>query len=211
MDTTSKKFIALIASLLFVTVASVYLNRSPSPAFFNLNNISNHVGNWTAYETPVENRVKEILETDHVYSLIYNKGNDNLGLSIVFYPLGNPFYHLPEGCTVGAGESILNKEAMTVKDAWGHTQLQYLEVVNGLGVKTSHLYAFVTQDAAYGNFLKFRLHLLRQKIMNKPQASALFRIFYTHNQVKNDLETKAQLIEFWHAISGQLRSAIIEN
>lgn len=208
MDSTLKKLIFLIAALTVSCVAYNFFSQSASLIRFKKFQIPNRLNNWERNENSVQARVKEILETNDVYAFTYNNNGKYLYLSIVFYPSGNSFFHLPESCTVGSGESILSEDAITVFDAWGKTKLQYLEVIDARGKKTSYLYAFATKEKAYGSFLSFKLHLIKQKLFFNPQAMALFRISYTHSNEDGDNTGKTFLSDFWRNISPYLRKSI---
>lgn len=208
MDITLKKLIFLIAALTVSCLAYNFLSQRSSFMQFKKFQIPNRLDNWEITENLVQASVKEILETDDVYAFTYNNNGKYMYLSIVFYPSGNSFFHLPESCTVGSGESILNRDAITVFDAWGKTKLQYLEVINARGQKTFYLYAFATQEKAYGSLLSFKLHLIKQKLSLNPQPSALFRISYTYRNEDRDNTSKTFLTDFWTNISPFLRKSI---
>ncbi len=202
----NKKLISIAIILLLSNLIAPFLFSGTREIRFDENKIPASVEGWQKTNYDVGSLVKEILETDQVYSFLFQKGKTYVGLSIVYYPKGQIAFHLPEGCSVGAGERIVSRDTLLLPGAWGDSIATHFIVRNREGNLRHHAYAFATDREAAGNYFRFRYHLMTMGITRNVQSCALLNMSVRGKDPAVD--EKAVLQEFWRDLSPVLRSAM---
>ncbi len=205
----NKKLISIAMILLLSNLAVLFLFSAVKEIRFDENKIPTSYGGWHKTNYDVGPLVKEILETDQVYSFLFQKGKAYVGLSIVYYPKGQIAFHLPEGCNVGAGESIVSRDRLVLPGAWGNSIATHFIARNREGNLRHHAYAFATDQEAAGNYFRFRYHLMMMGITRNVQSCALLNMSVTGKD--SAMDERIILQEFWRDISPALKSAISGN
>ncbi len=203
----NKKLISIAMILLLSNLIVPFLFSAIKEIRFDGIKIPASYEGWHKTNYEVSSLVKEILETDQVYSFLFRKGKKQVALSIVYYPRGQIAFHLPEGCSVGAGEKIISRDTLSIPGAWGNSIATYFIVRNREGILRHHAYAFATVQEAAGNYFRFRYHLMMMGITRSVQSCALFNMSV---RGKNDpaIDETAILQEFWRDFSPVLKSAL---
>lgn len=203
---TNKKLILIIFILLLSNIIVPYLFSAIKEIPFDAGKIPVNFEGWHTTPHKVDLFVKNILETDQVYSYLFQKGNIAVTLSIVYYPKGQISFHLPEGCNKGAGEKIISRDTLPLSGAWGNSLGNHFLVQNRQGKIFHHAYVFATDQEAAGNYFRFRFHLMTIGITRNVQSCALFNMSVREKDPGID-ETDI-LQEFWRDISPMLRLAM---
>lgn len=203
----NKKLVLIILILCLANGVSALLPHGSKKVKFKVERIPLFLGGWQGSLREGDRLAKKILGTDDVYDFNYYKDGKQLQLSIVYYPAGQPAFHMPEGCTVGAGEKILSQERILVGGAWGDSETVYLRVLNNSGSVTHHVYAFASDEKLSADYIKFRLHLVGLSVRRNIQACALIRVSARQTDPARDT-TEMVLREFWHEISIYMRRAM---
>lgn len=201
-----KKLILFILILCMANAVLAVLPHGSRQIRFNVEKVPLSLNGWQGSVSAADTLTRKILGTDDVYDFLYHRDGTQLHLSVVYYPQGQPSFHMPEGCTVGAGEKILSQEWLTVDGAWHESQAAYLKVLNNSGKVTHHLYAFASDEKLSGDYINFRLHLLGLGIRRGIQACALIRV--SAHQTNPAVDVERVLSEFWYQISLFLKSAM---
>jgi len=206
---TYRKLILILIILVCANLAAPHLFSAIKENHFEIRTVPLKVKGWKGSPFTVKQRVKDILETENVYQFSYGNKGDFVELSVVYYPKGRIAFHMPEGCTVGAGEKIIFRDSIQLPGAWGDTKAVYFKVEDRMGNITDHAYVFATHRKAMGSYIFFRLHLLAMGITEKVQSCALIRLS-VHENRDNGTEKKI-MMEFWKDISPFLKTAISED
>ncbi len=127
------------------------------------------VGEWRGRDMPVEERIERILNTNHLLFRDYINGEGkHIFLSVVYYVDNKIGFHNPESCNTGLGSYVVSRDVL---DLPLERSLSNSEVfpVNRLvmgGTKTDKviLYFYVAGNYLTHDYLKFRLHLLKQRM-----------------------------------------------
>jgi EpsI family protein len=127
------------------------------------------VGEWRGRDMPVEERIERILNTNQLLFRDYINGRGkHIFLSVVYYVDNKIGFHSPESCNTGAGSYVVKRDVL---DLPLEKSLSNSEVfpVNRLvmrGTKTDKiiLYFYVVGNYLTGDYLKFRLHLLKERM-----------------------------------------------
>jgi EpsI family protein len=203
---TSKKLILIIFILLLSNIIAPYLFSAIKEIPFDAGKIPENFEGWHTTPYRVDLFVKNILETDQVYSYLFQKGNIAITLSIVYYPKGQISFHLPEGCNIGAGEKIISRDALPLSGAWGNSLGTHFKIQDRQGNVRHHAYTFATDEEAAGNYFRFRFHLMTMGITRNVQSCALFNM--SVRERGSAMDETVILQEFWRDISPMLRLAM---
>jgi Protein of unknown function (DUF3485) len=200
----NRKLIIIILVLLMAGAVNGFVLRGTKQVGFDIGKIPLLLNGWKGMVIQSDALTRKILETNDVYDIQYSKGASRLQLSIVYYPEGQPAFHMPEGCVVGVGERVDSEKMISVDGAWGRSQMVYMNVLNGSGQAAYHLYAFATMEKLYGDLIKFRFHLLSLGIRRNIQACALIRL--SAYQADSSIDAESELKSFWSQISIYLKN-----
>lgn len=158
------------------------------------------LGEWRGYEFPVDDRVKEILETEFIISRNYtNPAGKHVFLSIVYYPDNKIGFHNPESCNTGVGMKVLDNRLVpvVVPGAEGRRNLVVNRLVLGMGGPSKVIYYFfVTGTAMTGNYPEFRWEMLKQQLVFRRPSGAQVQI---HVPVRESVEATLPPMEAFSA------------
>lgn len=176
---------------------------------FKKNIIPLIIQDWQGSQKQTDELTTNILGTNDVYEYYYNNRKNRLVLSIVYYEDGQPAFHMPEGCMVGAGDHIEVQKNIKINSGWGNSDIISLEVQNRSGQVTHHYYAFATNEKLIGDYFKFRLHLIMLGLRRNIQSCALIRV----SLIKSDPSINADKVlrTFWELITPYIKNAIQED
>lgn len=168
--------LALLGLSAFLTVVlNVAAQGEAAPA--DLQKIPLMIGEYVATDLPVDESVKEILETPNVLMRDYTSPDGlHIMLSIVYYEQYRVDFHMPEGCMVGRGSIISDSriQALSCKDQ--DTPILANSLVLKQRTENEHvLYYFLVDDIATPSYLSMRFYLMMRHLMRKPTSAALVR------------------------------------
>lgn len=136
------------------------------------------IGNYSGREIPVEQSIKEILETPNVMMREYSDTEGvNIIAAIVYYPQYRVYFHMPEGCMVGRGSIIVAEEREAIGIRNGDTPFVTAnKLVLKQGDGDEHVYYFfVSEDLITPSYPAVRFHLMMEHLQGRPAGAALVR------------------------------------
>ena len=203
------KLIIIVALLLIGNGLSANLIKINKKVSFKKNMIPLTIRGWQGSIKQTDELTRSILGTNDVYEYYFKNKKNSLLLSIVYYADGQPAFHMPEGCMVGAGDHIETQKYIKVNSGWGNSDIISLAVQNKLGQVTLHYYAFATNEKLIGDYLKFRLHLIMLGLRRNIQSCALIRL----SLIDTDPSINANKVlrTFWKLITPHIKNAIQED
>jgi len=189
----------IIFILLLIAAGFVFMDSSlsKSASMVNLDKLPLTLGEWQGKSFPVEERILRILETEYILDRDYVNGEGrHVYLSIVYYPDNKIGFHNPESCNTGAGSKIIQKDVLPIGNQKYDTRLDgfkanrlILERMQGDKVI---LYFFVSGNYITHDYLKFRLHMMKQQMGFKRPSGAQVQI---HSTIGPDLKTTVSVME----------------
>lgn len=193
------KYYLIVFILLLITSGFVFIDGrlSTSTSRINLDRLPLTLGEWQGKGFPVEERILRILETEYILDRDYVNGEGrHVYLSIVYYPDNKIGFHNPESCNTGAGSKIIQKDVLPIGNQKPDTRLDgfkanrlILERMQGDKVI---LYFFVSGNYITHDYLKFRLHMMKQQMGFKRPSGAQVQI---HSTIGPDLKTTVSVME----------------
>lgn len=152
-----------------------------------------NVGEWNGEEVPVDEEIKDILETESVLMRKYtNLKGEKLALSVVYYKDSRVALHLPEGCMTGKGTKIAEKRVQKIEIS-GEDSFYAIQMVT-----TSNkgdvlvLYYFETGNLRTNNYIAFRWQMLLNKLKSKSNSGALVRFSIP---IRHDLNESIEVLK----------------
>lgn len=148
------------------------------------------IGEFSGRELPVDQSIKDILETPNVMMREYvGPGGVPVTLAIVYYEQYRVSFHLPEGCMTGIGSVIMADERESL-GAYGENDMPL--VANNLilqqpGGKEHVYYFFVVGDLITPSYARMRFYLMKQHLKGRSRGAALVRF---STKVGNDQDEK---------------------
>ncbi len=197
MDTSKK--ILILCLLLLVACGFVFIDDRLTRG----DNIVNVVeklpltlGEWRGNSFPVDDRVKEILETDYIVSRDYaNPFGKHVFLSVVYYPDNKIGFHNPEACNTGVGMKVLDNRLVSLKlpEIGNSRELVANRLILGMSEPNKVIYYFfVTGKSMTGNYPAFRWQMLKQQLAFRRPSGAQVQI---HVPVGESVEATQALAE----------------
>ncbi len=164
----------LLATSGFVMLDSHLANK---PVAVNLEDFPFSVGDWRGTPYLVEDRVKEILDTEYILSRDYaSPQGEHVYLSLVYYPDNKIGFHNPESCNTGVGMKVLEERIVpiTVTPAGGkQEQIDLNMLVLGYTEPVRVIYYFyLSGDRMTGKYSNFRWEMLQQQMQFKRPSGA---------------------------------------
>ncbi len=159
----------MLAALLIAS-GFVFMDRrlSTGGPTVNLDRLPLVLGEWRGQRFAVEKRILQILETDYILDRDYvNPSGKHVHLSIVYYPDNRIGFHNPESCNTGVGSRVIQRDVQPIRSKQDLQSEEFkvnrliLEQVNG---SKMILYFFVSGEYMTHNYLKFRLHMMKQQM-----------------------------------------------
>jgi EpsI family protein len=188
-----------ILILFLATSGFVFLDNhlASKPVTVNLEDFPFTVGNWRGTPYMVEDRVKELLETDYILSRDYvSEKGEHVYLSLVYYPDNKIGFHNPESCNTGVGMKVLEERLvpLTVPLAGGRQQqIELNMLVLGREEPTKVIYYFyLTGDAMTGKYSTFRWEMMQQQMRFKRPSGAQVQL---HIPIRGSKEDTRKLVE----------------
>lgn len=185
--------------LLVITAGFVFIDGSLSKSVqtINLEKLPLTLGGWQGKSFPVQERILQILETEYILDRDYVNGDGrHMFLSIVYYPDNKIGFHNPESCNTGAGSKIIQKDVLSIGNQKSNAKMDgfkanrlILERMQGDKVI---LYFFVSGNYITHDYLKFRLHMMKQQMGFKRPSGAQVQI---HSTIGPDLKTTVSVME----------------
>ena len=198
MKNREKKYLIVLV-LLFVAAGFVFadacLTRSAPPV--NLGKLPLVIGTWRGQDFPVEERIKNILQTDYILSRDYlNQEGKRVFLSVVYYPDNKIGFHNPESCNTGVGSRLVRKDFQSLKVGKsfapsGEFRVNRLLMEGAKGNKII-LYFFVSGDYITYDYLRFRFYMMKQQMSFRRPSGAQIQI---HSNIDSDPESTVSTME----------------
>lgn len=193
------KYYLIVFILLLITSGFVFIDGrlSTSTSRVNLDRLPLTLGEWQGKSFPVQERILQILETEYILDRDYVNGDGrHMFLSIVYYPDNKIGFHNPESCNTGAGSKIVQKDVLSIGKQNSTTQSDGFKV-NRLILQRMQgdkviLYFFVSGNYITHDYLKFRLHMMKQQMGFKRPSGAQVQI---HSTIGPDLKTTVSVME----------------
>ena len=185
--------------MLVITAGFVFIDGSLSKSVqtIDLEKLPLTLGGWQGKSYPVQERILQILETEYILDRDYVNGDGrHMFLSIVYYPDNKIGFHNPESCNTGAGSKIIQKDVLPIGIKNSTTQLDGFKV-NRLILQRMQgdkviLYFFVSGNYMTHDYLKFRLHMMKQQMGFRRPSGAQIQI---HSTIAPDLKTTLPVME----------------
>lgn len=183
----------LLATSGFVMIDSYLANK---PVTVNLEDFPLTVGDWRGTPFIVEDRVKNLLDTEYILSRDYEgPRGDHVYLSLVYYPDNKIGFHNPESCNTGVGMKVLDERivpvTVTLKDG-KQERIDLNRLVLGITEPARVIYYFyLTGDRMTGKYSTFRWEMLQQQMRFKRPSGAQVQL---HLPVKDSVEATRDVV-----------------
>ena len=132
------------------------------------------LGDWVGREVPIDDKVKQILETDDVVQRVYASPlwqNVPVHLAVVFSPDNRRVAHPPEICYRGEGWEVTAKSTI---HAQGLPELRRV-VLGTAGHRDLVLYCFKAGEDITANYYRQQINIIVNQLRLKATSSALIR------------------------------------
>ena len=188
------KYLILFA-LLVITAGFVFIDAtlSRSVQTVNLDRLPLTLGEWQGKSFQTDERIMRILETEYILDRNYtNSKGRNVYLSIVYYPDNKIGFHNPESCNTGEGAKIIRKDVQSIPNGKSEDfKVNRLILERTQGNKVI-LYFFVSGNYMTHDYLKFRLHMMKQQMGFRRPSGAQIQI---HSAIGSDLDATVPVME----------------
>jgi len=178
-----KKRLLVVFLMLLATSGFVYLDNrlSRGTVPLDLSTLPLSAGGWRGTEYPVDERVKEILDTEYILSRDYvNRSGEHVFLSLVYYPDNRIGFHNPESCNTGVGMKVLGRSSIPLRitdKAGKNRTIEVNKLLLGDSEPAKVIYYFyVTGTAMTGNYPRFRWEMMRQQMGFRRPSGAQVQI-----------------------------------
>jgi EpsI family protein len=163
-------------------------------------NIPMNLGAWEGKNVGVEQRAKEILETDQVELREYHLPNQPAVWFSQVSGFGNrAAFHPPELCYVGGHFEVLERSPLTIKVKGQERQVMRLVIGQG-NEKFEAWYWFTANDRITSSYYQQQLWLLLEAMKRKPASGTLVRI----STVLDGPAANQRLLSFLDSLTGYL-------
>jgi EpsI family protein len=163
-------FIGLLLGFLGVTYAFEHRSTEQSGTV-DIFALPSTVGHWQATEVPVDDNIKNVLETQSVLMRDYSDGINTVLLTIVYYNDSRVALHLPESCYTGQGSEVVGKGKENMGD---FTANKFL--LEGNKGNKLVLYYFETGSVRTDSYAAMRLAMLKSRLTGNDHGCALVRL-----------------------------------
>ncbi len=191
MKNREKSFLIILV-LLLITAGFVFADAclTKNVSVVDLEKLPLTIGSWHGQDFPVEERIKNILQTDYILSRDYtNQKKKHVFLSVVYYPDNKIGFHNPESCNTGTGSRLVKKDVQSLKIKRSDAPSEDLRVnkllMEGAKWEKIILYFFVSGNYMTHDYLKFRLHMMKQQMSFRRPSGAQIQI---HGNIDSDPE-----------------------
>ncbi len=142
----------------------------------DISKIPLYVGEWQGEEIAVDEKTKDILETDAVLMRKYsNPKGEEVILAIVYYKDSRVTLHLPESCYTGQGSHIVKRDIEEINIPKLKNFFANELVLKGDKGNQVILYYFETGSLRTNSYMAFRWQMMKNKIMARNNSGALVR------------------------------------
>lgn len=195
MGSTRKKHIIVLVLLVLSALIVNCLSYDPfsrsEDSFEAIGKIPHAIGEWRGKDLPLDPSVYEILETKSIIHRNYMLHDQNVLLSIVYYPETKVDFHAPEGCLGGQGiKTKSSAKTIDLRTKNGAVSLDINEIVWEKGSEASLVYYFYKAGSFAGNsYIKLRFSLALNKFVSTEKSGSLIRVslpIYFSNYDKAD-------------------------
>lgn len=203
---------AIIIVLLFlVTSGFVMLDSrlANRPVTVNLEDFPFTVGDWRGTPYLVEDRVKDILDTDYILSRDYTSPQgEHVYLSLVYYPDNKIGFHNPESCNTGVGMRVIENRIVPVtvtSEGGKQEQIDLNMLVMGHAEPVRVIYYFyLSGDRMTGKYSAFRWEMLQQQLQFKRPSGAQVQL---HVPVRGSVDaTRDVVTRYMNSLAPALRT-----
>ncbi len=201
----------IILLLLFATSGFVFLDNhmASKPVTVKLEDFPLTLGSWRGTPYFVEDRVKNILDTEYILSRDYvNPQSEHVYLSLVYYPDNKIGFHNPESCNTGVGMKVLEERLIPITVSLREGKQEQIDLnmlVLGTDVPSKVIYYFyLTGDTMIGKYSTFRAEMMLQQMQFKRPSGAQVQI---HIPVRGGVEaTRSVVTDYITSLAPALRS-----
>lgn len=173
----------------------------------DMSKIPLNVGGWQGEDIAIDEKTKNILETESVLMRKYVKGENSLWLAIVYYKDSRVALHLPESCYTGQGSHIVKRETEEISILGLKNFYANKLVLKGNKGNQVILYYFETGDIRTGSYQTMRWQMILNRLKSKSNSGALVRFSALIEQ--NPDETLKMLKKFINEIGPLLSKYLI--
>lgn len=205
MQKLSTRFILLGCILAVFLPVRYYAARAAAAALpqVDVSRLPRTIGRWVAVDVPMEQKVRDILETDEVLLRQYSDGaGRSVGVAIVYYADSERVaLHLPESCLMGHGSRLSGRQPETIAVRGGHVPAMKLVIERG-SARDFVIYYFQSGRYHTASYLDFRVRMLLNRLSGKQAGCSLVRFSASIPGDRSGKECLALLHEFIGEISG---------
>ena len=202
------RIILVLFGIAAAVTTALTLTTAPSSGGGTLDDFPFIVGDFSGTDIPVEQSVKDILETSDVLMRNYvGPDGTRITLAIVYYERYQVYFHMPEGCMTGHGSVIVASEREVLTSSQGESKsiIANKILLEQAGANEYVYYFFVVGDLITPSYPKMRLHLMWEHLKRKPVGAALVR-FSARTVDTDEGETIDTLSDFIGQMIPVLRS-----
>ncbi len=157
------------------TAYALYNSRPPA-GNINVFDLPVRIGEWSARDVPVEDKIKDILETESVLMRYYvNEKNESVLLTVVHYNDDRVEFHLPERCSVGQGSDVIASKTdhVILED---RTVFSYRSLaVENYNSSQLLAYFFQSEDYFTSRYSELKIRMILNKLFSRPNSGALIK------------------------------------
>jgi EpsI family protein len=185
----------LAAAAALTTILTMTEATATAPA--DLERLPLEIGDFVGADIPVEQEVKDILETPNVLMRDYvSRDGVRVALAIVYYEQYRVYFHMPEGCMVGRGSLIVANEKENIHAGTNAPPLEANKLVLKKHDGSEYVYYFfVSGDLVTPSYPLMRLHLMMEHLRRRRTGTAMVR-FSTRTTEQDARKQLARLKEF---------------
>lgn len=201
----------ILVSILGIAALVIFWMQNVQPvggSTIDINKIPLNIGNWKGENSTVDQKTKDILETESVLVRKYrNHEGEEVYLAIVYYKDNRVALHLPESCYTGQGSHIAERGKEQLKFSKTDDFVANKFVLKGDKGNQVILYYFETSDVRTGSYQTMRWHRMINRLKSKSNSGALIR--FSSNIINNPEETLKLLKKFIKEIGPLLPEYLI--
>jgi EpsI family protein len=173
----------------------------------DISKIPLNIGGWQGKDITVDEKTKDILETESVLMRKYVKGNNLVWVAIVYYKDSRVALHLPESCYTGQGSHIAKREIEEISIPGINKFYANKLLLKGNKGNQVIIYYFEAGDVRTGSYQTMRWQMMLNKLKSKNNSGALVRFSAPIEQ--NPDETLKTLKKFINELGPLLSKYLI--
>ena len=180
--------VAILLAATATVVSALQLNSSKDETaeLADLQGIPMQIGKWRGQDLSLDESVYEILETRAIIHRNYTDGQGNtVLLSIVHYQDTKVDFHAPEACLGGRGlRTTKTKKKLSVQlKKSKKISLEVAEILSKNNDQQQLSYYFYKSGDFLGqNYIKLRLMIAKNRLVDRDSSGSLIRISTTLNR-----------------------------